>query len=65
MVVKALYLLMNQDLKSFMLVFMRGQKKEKKYMEIDKENGKNRKLSSRKKKRKQGLNCTYGLYSPL
>ena len=39
MVVKALYLLMNQDLKSFMLVFMRGQKKEKKYMEIDKENG--------------------------
>ena len=27
MVVKALYLLMNQDLKSFMLVFMRDQKK--------------------------------------
>jgi hypothetical protein len=39
MVVKALYLLMNQDLKSFMVVFMRGQKKSKKYMEIDKENG--------------------------
>src|SRR4028118_955835 len=39
MVVKALSLLMNQDLKSFMLVFMRGQKKEKKYMGIDKENG--------------------------
>jgi hypothetical protein len=39
MVVKALYLLMNQDLKSFMLVFMPGQKKEKKYMGIDKENG--------------------------
>ena len=39
MVVKALYLLMNQDLKSFMLVFMRGKKKEKKYMEIDMKNG--------------------------
>jgi len=39
MVVKALYLLMNQDLKIFRLVFMPGQKKEKKYMEIDKENG--------------------------
>lgn len=39
MVVKAWYLLMNQDLKNFMLVFMRGQKKEKKYMEIDKEKG--------------------------
>jgi len=30
---------MNQDLKSFMLVFRRGKKKEKKYREIDKENG--------------------------
>jgi len=30
---------MNQDLKSFMLVFMRGQQQEKKYMVIDKENG--------------------------
>jgi hypothetical protein len=39
MVVKALYLLMNQDLKSFMVVFMPRRKKEKKYMEIDRENG--------------------------
>ena len=39
MAVKALYLLIDQDLKSFMVVFMRGQKKEKKYMGIDKENG--------------------------
>ena len=44
MVVKALYLLMNQGLKSFMLVFMRGQKKEKKYMVIDKENGEKEKI---------------------
>jgi hypothetical protein len=39
MVVKALYLLTNQDSKSFMLVFRPGQKKEKKYMGIDKKNG--------------------------
>jgi hypothetical protein len=38
MVVKAFYLLMSQGLNSFMLVFMRAQKKEKKYMGIDKEN---------------------------
>jgi hypothetical protein len=44
MVVKALYLLMNQDLNSFMLVFMRGLKKGKKYMEIDKENGEKEKI---------------------
>ena len=41
---KAFYLLMNQDLNSFMLVFMRGQKKEKKYMVIDKENGEKEKI---------------------
>jgi len=39
MVVKVLYLLMSQGLKSLMLVCMRGQKKEKKSMGIDKENG--------------------------
>ncbi len=44
MVVKPLYLLMNQELKSFMLVFMRDQKKEKKYMVIDKENGEKEKI---------------------
>ena len=44
MVVKALYLLMNQDLKSFMLVFMRGQKKGEKYMGRDKENAEKEKI---------------------
>jgi hypothetical protein len=44
MVVKAGYLLMNQDLKSFMLVFMPGQEKEKKSMGIDKENGEKEKI---------------------
>ena len=44
MVVKALYLLMNHDLKSFLLVFMPGQKKEKKSMGIDKENGEKEKI---------------------
>jgi hypothetical protein len=44
MVIKALYLLINQDLRSFRLVFMPGQKKEKKSMGIDKENGEKEKI---------------------
>jgi hypothetical protein len=44
MAVKALYLLINQGLKSFMLVFMGGQKKEKKSMGIDKKNGEKEKI---------------------
>jgi hypothetical protein len=44
MVVKALYLLSNQDFRSFMLVFMPGQRKEKKSMGIDKEKGEKEKI---------------------
>lgn len=46
MEVKVQYLLMSQDLKNLQIVFMLGQKKGKRFMEIDKERGEKEKTQS-------------------
>ena len=44
MAVKALYSLMNQDLRNLKVVFMPGQREEKKSMVKDQENGEKEKI---------------------
>jgi len=62
MEVKALYSLMSQGLKNFKPAFMLGQKKGRKYWEIDKENEEKEKTLSLGEERKKRLYCTDGIY---